>query len=117
MNAMSKFSSSLAKHGKYGRRPNVVIPEQTASAYIAISLLQLDVLMAIECMYDSHLCTAITGNRVVPQATVRSRNGLLGMAAMSSYYSSKGNETQHWGNHGAGHDSIRIEETERQLGM
>ena len=68
--------------------------------------------MTIPCMYNSHLCTAVTGNCVVPQATVRSRNGLLGMVAMSSYYSSKGKETQHRGNHGAGHDGIRIEETD-----
>jgi hypothetical protein len=31
--AMSYFTSSDAKHGKYGRRPNVEIPENTESAF------------------------------------------------------------------------------------
>lgn len=38
--AMSYFTSSLAKHGKYGRRPKVEIPEKTESACLMrISLL------------------------------------------------------------------------------
>jgi hypothetical protein len=32
MKAMSKVSSSLARQGKYGRRPKVEIPEKTESA-------------------------------------------------------------------------------------
>ena len=32
MKAMSYFSASLARHGKYGRRPKVEIPEKTESA-------------------------------------------------------------------------------------
>jgi len=32
MNAMSYFSSWLARQGKYGRRPKVEIPEKTESA-------------------------------------------------------------------------------------
>jgi hypothetical protein len=35
--AISYFSSSLAKHGKKGRRPNVEIPEKTESAYVTSS--------------------------------------------------------------------------------
>lgn len=32
MNAMSYFSTSLARHGKYGKRPKVEMPEKTESA-------------------------------------------------------------------------------------
>lgn len=37
-NAISNFSSSLARHGKYGSRPKVEIPEKTESAYNPISV-------------------------------------------------------------------------------
>ena len=33
---MSYFSSSLARQGKYGRRPKVEIPEKTESAYFSL---------------------------------------------------------------------------------
>lgn len=33
MNAISYFTSSDARQGKYGRRPNVEIPENTESAF------------------------------------------------------------------------------------
>lgn len=32
MKAMSYFTSSDARHGKYGRRPKVEMPEKTESA-------------------------------------------------------------------------------------
>jgi hypothetical protein len=32
-NAISYFSASLDRHGKYGRRPKVEIPEKTESAF------------------------------------------------------------------------------------
>lgn len=35
--AISYFSSSLARQGKYGNRPNVEMPEKTESAYIYIT--------------------------------------------------------------------------------
>ena len=34
MKAMSNFSALLARQGKYGRRPKVLMPEKTESAYI-----------------------------------------------------------------------------------
>ena len=37
MNAISYFSSALAKHGKYGSRPKVEIPENTESAWNRVS--------------------------------------------------------------------------------
>jgi hypothetical protein len=37
INAISYLTSSLARQGKYGRRPNVEIPENTESALRIIS--------------------------------------------------------------------------------
>lgn len=41
MNAMSYFTSSDARQGKYGRRPKVEIPENTESACAASTFLRM----------------------------------------------------------------------------
>ena len=70
---MSNFLSSLAKHGKYGRRPKVEIPEKTASAWYMISreLLKPEGI--------ANLCFAITWHGVVPQRFMRPRNWSLAL--------------------------------------
>jgi len=42
MKAISYFTSSDARQGKYGRRPNVEIPEKTESAFqLSIAILNM----------------------------------------------------------------------------
>ena len=77
--AMSYFSRSLDRHGQYGSRPNVDMPEKTESACPSQSWV-LDKLVG-----RVYLCSTITGYRsmcVIPKTLVGSCDWLLIMVAM-----------------------------------
>jgi hypothetical protein len=76
-NAMSYFSLSLARHGKYGRRPKVEMPENTESAYWMLSRGFPENASSV-----LYLSPAITGQGIVPKASMRSFYGLLIMITM-----------------------------------
>jgi hypothetical protein len=70
--AMSYLTSSDARHGKYGRRPKVEIPENTESALENQLASSSD-----EQLQLTYLSSAISGQRVIPESFVRTRNWYL----------------------------------------
>ncbi len=98
MNAISNFSSSLARHGQYGKRPKVEMPEKTESA---CERQRWSIALFTPRRY---LCSAIPRywpSRIIPQALVRSSDWLLVMVAVSNGNSNKATETERLEQHGS----------------
>jgi hypothetical protein len=78
MKAMSYFKSLFVKHGWYLMRPKVEIPEKTESACSESIDKSLKAIA-------SHLCSTVTGERIIPQSLMRTLHRLLVlMVAVSS---------------------------------
>jgi hypothetical protein len=84
MNAMSNCVL-LERHGWYGRRPNVEMPEKMESACSRVSYCR----EASSLVVDSYLFATITRKRVVPQTLMRAvqRVLVMTMVAVRSYSS------------------------------
>jgi hypothetical protein len=96
MKAISYFTSSDARHGKYGRRPNVEMPENTESAF-ALSVSDRSGSQL------AYLSSTITGQSVVPQGFVRPLDwNLVLMIAMSKCSGNQDGHGQDVGQHGEG---------------
>lgn len=91
---MSYFTSSDAKHGKYGRRPNVEIPEKTESAFVCQS-------RTTQVLQLAYLGSTITGQSVVPQSFVRTLDwDLILMISMCKCIGCQEGHGQYVGEHG-----------------
>lgn len=75
MKAISYFTSDRDRHGWYGSRPKVEMPEKTESACFSALLLSS---ATRDCWVELHyLRAAVAGQPVVPQRLVRPRRRLL----------------------------------------
>jgi hypothetical protein len=72
MNAMSYFAC-VFRHGLYGRRPKVEIPENTESAFAKVNCCSCANIGTLE----TYLSAAVTRKCVVPQLLKRASQWLL----------------------------------------
>lgn len=86
MNAMSYFTSSDARQGKYGSRPKVEIPEKTESALVLLTPREFE---HMRDQSSSYLSSTITREGVIPESLVWPGNWKLVMVAVGKSASSQ----------------------------